>query len=76
MKAALRSWRKAQNLVKWWPAILHHAELANDGAAFRAGSRGGSQHQKGLSLSKCKSPAFYAGLSIDKAVKPMLVMQV
>ncbi|WP_341960019.1 hypothetical protein [Pseudomonas sp. RC10] len=32
-------WSKAQNLVKWWPAILHHAELASDGTAFRVAWR-------------------------------------
>jgi len=28
-------WPKAQNLVKWWPAILEQARLIEGGAAFR-----------------------------------------
>lgn len=30
-------WSKAQNLVKWWPAIIQQSELVSGGAAFRVG---------------------------------------
>lgn len=29
-------WDKAQNLVRWWPAIMAQAELITGGAAFKA----------------------------------------
>ncbi len=28
-------WQKAENLVRWWPAITQQAGLTNGGAAFR-----------------------------------------
>lgn len=28
-------WAKAENLVRWWPAIVEHAERTRGGAAFR-----------------------------------------
>jgi hypothetical protein len=28
-------WSKAQNLVRWWPAIMSQAELIKGGAAFK-----------------------------------------
>ncbi|MPQ66811.1 MULTISPECIES: hypothetical protein [unclassified Pseudomonas] len=32
-------WSKAQNLVKWWPAIVQQSELISGGAAFRVSWR-------------------------------------
>lgn len=28
-------WHKAENLVKWWPAIVEQSERISGGAAFR-----------------------------------------
>lgn len=30
-------WSKAENLVRWWPAIIQQAGLISGGAAFRVG---------------------------------------
>jgi hypothetical protein len=32
-------WNKAQNLVKWWPAIISQSELIKGGAAFKVAWR-------------------------------------
>lgn len=32
-------WQKAENLVRWWPAIMQQASLVQGGAAFRVAWR-------------------------------------
>ena len=32
-------WKKAHNLVRWWPAIIHQSERISGGAAFRVSWR-------------------------------------
>jgi len=32
-------WQKAENLVRWWPAIIQQSELIRGGAAFRVSWR-------------------------------------
>lgn len=32
-------WEKAENLVRWWPAIMQQAAMVRGGAAFRVGWR-------------------------------------
>lgn len=38
-------WRKAENLVRWWPAIMQQADLVRGGAAFRVGWKPGKFDQ-------------------------------
>lgn len=43
--AQMRHWPKAQNLVRWWPAIMDQAARVQPGAAFRVPWRFSSQGQ-------------------------------